>query len=280
MAIRRWEVRQRLKFIENRLFWEGRVNRSDLTDFFEVSAIQASGDIARYQELAPLNVAYDASRKCYIPTPEFSPILVNPDAESYLAQLVEISKGDGGPVISVVETPQRCIDPNVLRKVLAVMRESLDIQLMYQSMSRPRPTWRWITPHALSSDGRRWHIRAFCHTDGMFKDFLLARIIGLGDTREGSLTSIADIKWNSFVDVIIAPHPGLSPEQKDVIECDYGMAGGKRTISVREALLFYFIKNLGLDCTNAGKPEEQQLTIVNGAEIDRILSGGASRATD
>lgn len=36
----RWGVAQRLEFIEFRLFWEGRVNRSDLMEQFGLSVNQ------------------------------------------------------------------------------------------------------------------------------------------------------------------------------------------------------------------------------------------------
>jgi len=44
----------------------------------------------------------------------------------------------------------------------------------------------------------------------------------------------------------IAPHPALTPSQKKVVAKDYGMAGGKRVISVRHAMLFYVLKRLNL----------------------------------
>jgi len=49
----RWGVEQRLEFIEFRLFWEGHVNRGDLTDVFGVSVNQASTDLNRYIGFAP-----------------------------------------------------------------------------------------------------------------------------------------------------------------------------------------------------------------------------------
>jgi len=38
----------------------------------------------------------------------------------------------------------------------------------------------------------------------------------------------------------------LTPSQKKVVAKDYGMAGGKRMISVRHAMLFYVLKRLNL----------------------------------
>ena len=45
----RWGVEQRLEFIEFRLFWEGGVNRSDITACFGVSVPQASKDLSQYR---------------------------------------------------------------------------------------------------------------------------------------------------------------------------------------------------------------------------------------
>lgn len=56
----RWGIERRLEFIDFRLFWEGRINRSDLTDQFGISTPQASADLARYQEMAPSNLTIRA----------------------------------------------------------------------------------------------------------------------------------------------------------------------------------------------------------------------------
>jgi len=64
----RWSQERRLEFIDYRLRWDGRLNRSDLIEFFGISVPQASLDIARYTELAPSNICYDASaRTVYCP---------------------------------------------------------------------------------------------------------------------------------------------------------------------------------------------------------------------
>ena len=52
----RWGVRRRLEFIDFRLFWDGRFNRSDLSATFGISPQQASGDIAQYEKIAPANL--------------------------------------------------------------------------------------------------------------------------------------------------------------------------------------------------------------------------------
>ena len=64
-----------LEFIDFRLFWEGRIIRSDLTDQFGISAPQASTDLARYQELVATNLTYGSNlgsrcRRCPSLLPE------------------------------------------------------------------------------------------------------------------------------------------------------------------------------------------------------------------
>ena len=53
----------RLEFIEWRLFWEGRLNRSDLEERFGISTPQASVDLRHYRKLAGANIEYDATQK-------------------------------------------------------------------------------------------------------------------------------------------------------------------------------------------------------------------------
>ena len=87
----RWGVERRLEFIDFRLYWEGRINRKDLTEFFSIYVPQASADLRKYQEKAPNNIEYDKSGKFYFATANFKPVFISPDSSDYLAQLRLIS---------------------------------------------------------------------------------------------------------------------------------------------------------------------------------------------
>src|ERR1700681_2220447 len=80
----RWSVEQRLAFVEERLFWLGEVNRTDLVRRFGVSMSQASGDIGRYLALEPPGVTYDKSAKRYVAAEGFRPVLAAPNAKRFL----------------------------------------------------------------------------------------------------------------------------------------------------------------------------------------------------
>ena len=274
----RWGMQRRLEFIEFRLFWEGHVNRSDLMDTFKVSIAQATTDLNRYLALAPGNMAYDKSAKAYVRTPEFSARFQEPEPGRYLNQLRSVGDGivEAGetwighfPAFDAAPTPVRSIGPVILRSVVAAIRRNEAIEIKYQSLSRPEPRWRWITPHALGHDGFRWHTRAFCESDRTFKDFLLSRIIETRGTRPSDAIPEADADWHEQITLEIGPHPDLSDTQQKVIALDYGMRGGKAKIPVRKAFLYYALKRLGLDTEPAARrPQDQQIVLLNRALVD------------
>jgi len=273
----RWGVEQRLEFIEFRLFWEGHVNRSDVMEKFGLSVNQASSDLNRYIGLAPDNMTYDKSQRTYVRDTKFTPIFNKLDAGRYLAQLRAVADGildhedcwmAGLPNYDAAPTPARGVDPVILRSVVGAIRRSEAIEVKYQSLSRPEPCWRWIAPHAIGFDGFRWHTRAYCQIDQMFKDFLLSRIISTRSVEASEITEEADEDWQEHVTLEIGPHPELSESQKTVIALDYGMRGGKAKIKVRRALLYYALKRLGLDTDpGARKPQDQQIVLLETSEV-------------
>ena len=269
-----WGVERRYEFIEFRLFWHGRINRGDLMDAFGVSTQQASLDLNAYIEQAKRNLVYDKSLRTYLRGKLFKPKYLKPDAEEYFAQLRAVDQGlvsaeqswiSFFPSFGATPTPARGVAPETLRDVLAAIREPAALQVTYQSMSRPEPSARWIEPHALAYDGFRWHARAFCQNDQVFKDFLLSRIVEVGGQGPVTAEPSADEAWQTEVVLEIGPHPDLSAPQRRAIEMDYGMEGGRAEIRVRRALLFYALKRLGLDTDpSVRRPQDQQIVLLDG----------------
>ena len=287
----RWSVERRLEFLEFRLFWEDGANRSDLTEFFGVSVPQASKDFTLYQELAPDNIRYDRSVKRYFATENFAPRYLNPDSDRYLVYLRSIADGvlaseetwlSQAPNFETLPMPRRHIGPSVLRIVLGTIRQNKALEIRYQSLSntRPKPVWRWITPHALGYDGHRWHARAFCHIDRQFKDFLLPRILGTRDEWQAEASPEEDFAWQEFTTVTLKPHPGLNEDQQDVVACDYGMKNGQVAVEVRLALLYYFLKRLGLDFKEQERnPREQHVVLADPDAVRAALDRAKYKET-
>nr|WP_272212335.1 WYL domain-containing protein [Marinicella sp. W31]MDC2878250.1 WYL domain-containing protein [Marinicella sp. W31] len=151
----------------------------------------------------------------------------------YLAQLqtepltgiIEDSWLAAVPAFDMMPVPHRSVRVDVLRKLVGAIRGRRALKIKYQSMNttRPDPEWRSISPHAFGHDGLRWHVRAFCHIDRKFKDFILSRCLDSGDVEEALATSSSDRLWHEFVDVILTANPALSDSQRAVIEQDYEM---------------------------------------------------------
>lgn len=278
----RWGTEKRLEFIDLRLFWDGVVNRQELAGRFGISLQQASADFARYLEIAPGNAAYNRAAKGYVRSDIFNPRLTTPDAARHLAHLRRTAEGivDSSevglgltPPFDIVPGPVRRIDPLVLRSILDAIRGRREIEITYQSMSRPEPERRWIAPHALAFDGFRWHARALCARDQVFKDFVLARMASPGGTRPAAIDPAVDEAWHHRVRVIIAPHPGLSEGQRKAVEADYGMTGGVSVIDIRSSFLWYFLKRFGIEGDAAAKPpQDQHIILLNRDDVMAVLA--------
>ncbi|NMW32736.1 WYL domain-containing protein [Altererythrobacter sp. RZ02] len=283
LATLKWSVERRLEFIEFRLFWEGGVNRSDIIDMFDVSVPQASKDLTLYQERAPHNAIYDKSAKRYVAGAQFEPHFMKLDPSGYLSPLRSVAEGlidisDSWicevPDTDIALTPHRDIDAKVLRTVLGAVRDHRSIDVHYQSMSndRPDPIWRRIKPHAFGYDGFRWHVRAYCHVTDKFKDFLLPRILDVGEMGDGGADALEDALWQERFGVEIGPHPDLTASQKAVVAKDFGMEGGSAILTVRYAMLFYVLKRLGLLGDAAKQPaRSQHIVVVNRVETEAAL---------
>src|SRR5665213_1368518 len=274
----RWGTTQRLEFIEFRLFWDGRLNRSDIMERFGVSMPQASADLARYQQLAPDNFKYDSSEKEFRAKENFKPVISIPNADRYLVRLKasmdgvipkeETNIGDP-PALDSIPIPHRRVDSQILRKLVGAMRNRCGLNVFYHSMNlkRPQAIWRAITPHALAYDGLRWHVRGYCHLENRFKDFVLSRFLQLGDLIPPGAADAEDKDWQSFFDVILIPNPKLSDSQRQTIAMDYGMKDNQLITPVRYALLYYFNKRLRLDVAEHDNPKEAPIVIANKAEF-------------
>jgi hypothetical protein len=288
-------VEQRLAFVEERLFWVGEVNRTDLVRRFGVSMSQASGDIGRYLALDPAGVRYDKSAKRYVAGEDFRPVLAAPDPKRFLGELQLVDLGILAaedtmlgvlPPFDAAPVPERAIDPLVLRTVLRAIRERRALDVHYQSMSRPKALRRIIEPHALAHDGFRWHARSFDRERSEFRDFVLGRVLRAKVAAPAQSKPAEDADWASFVPLVIAPHPGLTPAQARAIAIDYDIGVGRAglkpastngarpttTIRVRRALLFYALRRLGLDAAGDARPaSEQHIVLVNRAEVSAAM---------
>src|SRR5690606_8399448 len=85
--------RERLAYIDFRLYFLGEIGRPDLIERFGIAPAGATRDLALYREIAPHNITFDGSNKIYRIGKTFSP-LFNHASQRVLSALA-LGFGDG-----------------------------------------------------------------------------------------------------------------------------------------------------------------------------------------
>lgn len=280
----KWEQRQRLTMLEATVFWSGEVSTGTLVDYFGISRVQASKDLSLYQSLHPENIRYDKHLKRYIVTETFQPGFMDGSANELL-QVLKLQQQNGHdtvvtlignlPAVEIVAPVHRVIDNLVLRRVVQAIRTQLTLEIVYQSMSSPKPKVLQVCPSILVFDGLRWHMRAFSRTHQDYRDFVLARIHDISILGKAETAPCQDKLWNLWLPVVIGPHPGLSETQKCTIERDFAMIDGQYKTQVRAALLNYFLLSMRIGQDDFQRePIEQQIVLLNRDELKEFITFG------
>lgn len=279
----RWDLALRYRLIETVAWWEGRLTTGHLMQSFGISRQQASKDINSYiSEYAPKNLEYDKHLKGYVPSRHFKPLFIDDSASAYLHLLNQ--NHDRAPHIEglalayahteVLRVPDRSVQPEVLRPLLRACREGLRLECEYVSFNTPDGETRLIAPHTLIYTGMRWHVRAYCERNADYRDFVLSRLRGIPDLMDDASENgrDADPGWNTQVQVVIEPDSRLKPEQKAIIETDYGMSQGQLVVQTRGALVQYVLQRYQIDPTKVhAKATAQQIVVTNLDELQPWL---------
>lgn len=279
----RWDLALRYKLIETVVWWEGRLTTGHLMQSFGISRQQASKDINTYiNEHASKNLTYDKHLKGYVPSKQFRPLFIDDSASAYLHLLNQ--NHERAPHVEglalayahteVLSVPDRTVRPEVLRPLLRACREGLRLECEYVSFTTPSGETRLIAPHTLIYTGIRWHVRAYCEKNRDYRDFVLSRFRGIPELMDDQSqhTREDDLGWNTLVPVIIEPDSRLKPEQRSIIEADYGMQDGQLVIEVRGALVQYVLQRYQIDPTKLHtKATAQQIVAANLDELQPWL---------
>jgi hypothetical protein len=246
--------RDRLAYIEQKLWFVGDMRRQDLVDRFGVQTAAATRDLSLYRELAPDNLEYDSRGKVYVMGPEFEPMF-DFLPERILTWLSE-GFGDGEPINSragvVCEIPARLGQPAlpILATITRAIKQQQVLRIKYHSIGTGRSE-REIVPFALLDTGLRWHARAYDRKSREFRDFVLTRIQEAAVVSDGVAEAHErpdqDIQWSRIVEVELVPHPD-QPHPK-ITETDYGMCDGMLKMRLRAATAGYVLRKWSVDCS-------------------------------
>ena len=254
--------RERLVYIDFRLYFMGEIGRPDLASRFAVAPAGATRDLALYREIAPQNIVFDGSSKIYRIGKTFSPIFEH--ATQRVLSALALGFGDGVNVESQpllpCESPAALNSPrmDVLAPVCRAIHAKRPVAVRYHSMSSGESE-RVIVPFALVDTGLRWHVRAFDRKSGEFRDFVVTRIEApmlLDEEPQPNERPDNDIQWTRIVELDFVPHPRL--ERPEIIKMDYGMTDGSIRMRVRAAVAGYMLLRWSVDCSPDHRLKEEQ----------------------
>lgn len=254
--------RERLAYIDFRLYFFGEIGRPDLASRFGVAPAGATRDIALYREIAPQNIEFDGSSKVYRISKQFLPIFEH--APQRVLSSLALGFGEGVSGVSQPllpsESPTALSNPkmDVLAPICRAIHAKRPVAIRYHSMSSGESE-RVIVPFALVDTGLRWHVRAFDRKSGEFRDFVVTRIDAptlLDEEPQTNERPDNDIQWTRIVELDFVPHPRLS--RPEIIRMDYGMKDGSIRMRVRAAVAGYMLLRWSVDCSPDHRLTDEQ----------------------
>lgn len=261
--------RQRLAYIEFRVWFFGEVTRKDVLDRFGLATAAGTRDMVLYRDLAPNNVAYEG--KVYRYQPTFTPLFEH-QAERVLAMLTA-GFGEGEPP-SMGESlphavPARLNQPplDILAAVTRAIHGGYPLRLTYHSM-KTGAVAREIVPHALVDSGLRWHVRAYDRTKGEFRDLVLTRMENIEPLENQSTVNpvqshelpAADAQWQKEINLDLLPHPA-HPHPSSIAR-DFGMGAlGALRVTLRAAVAGYVLRQWQVDCSPDARLREREFRL-------------------
>lgn len=254
--------RERLAYIDFRLYFMGEVGRPDLANRFGVAPAAATRDLALYREVAPQNIEFDGSNKIYRIGKAFMPLFDH--APQRVLSALSLGFGDGvnGESLPMLpcESPAVLSSPrmDVLAPICRAIQAKRPVAIRYHSMSNGESE-RVIVPFALVDTGLRWHVRAFDRKSGEFRDFVVTRIEAptlVDEEPRANERPGNDIQWTRIVELDLVPHPRLA--RPEVIKMDYGMIDGSIRMRVRAAVAGYMLRRWSVDASPDHSLKEEQ----------------------
>ncbi|GLS84689.1 WYL domain-containing protein [Paraferrimonas haliotis] len=277
--------KQRLAYIDFKLYFTGRVTRSEIVSHFELGLAAATRDLKIYKEKAPDNMAYNNVEKKYFISEHFKPLFTH-DARRTLIKLAnDISDGFDaiGDTSFPVESPSplNVPDIDVVANISQAIINNKAVNVIYTSLSSGSGS-RDLVPHSIVDNGLRWHVRAYDRKTESFRDFVLTRISKVtinSDTPLPNEEKLEDHQWTRIIPLQLAPHPN-NVAHATAIKLDFGMQNGVLEINVRAAMAGYLLRRWNVDCSQdaALLGAEYQLYLTNiqtlyGAENLAIAPG-------
>lgn len=264
--------RERLNYLEFRIYFTGRVSRADLIQRFGISEAAATRDLSIYREEAADNIEFDTVTKTYRIGDKFRlHFLKNVVPTQLLRAMVHGIGNDFGTepeAIVPCELPSRQQAPSadILATVSRAICQRNVLRIEYVSDSGNHGP-REIVPFSFAGTGLKWMVRAYCRRKGLFCDFVLNRIKA-AEVIAGSVPLEKELReqddeWNRMLKLELVPHPAAKPESRAMIEQEFQMVNGVHVLRVRAALAGYVLRLWSVDCSSDQRLDKLPLCLRN-----------------
>jgi WYL domain-containing protein len=261
------------------LIWEGMLTRSRVMEIYGLSPVRSSEWIRGFRERFPRWSTWDSIGRRYLATEEafraWRKEVIHPAGDQgfakYLGQVGLSSSypNEDFPNVLSAFPDFSSPSPAIFASLRRAIEEGLVAELTYRSLGNPEPHKRVVEPHNLIRAGRRWHVRAYCQTNGNFRDYSLGRIAKAALLQERATHGAnEDERWTTRAQLTLVAHPALSAAQAEVVRFEYFHSTAARKQSCRAALVPYLIQDLRAATDPATqRPPDYQLAVANIEEL-------------
>jgi predicted DNA-binding transcriptional regulator YafY len=251
-------IYERLEYIEFMLRFRGWVSRPDLIERFGVGEAAATRDIRLYRDYREKNLYLNPKSKKYeMLEQSFNP-LFDLKIQSALSKIrtSRICDALGMGAFDGILCPPRLSFPKIefLSTITRAISGAKGLSMTYRS-TKNGESKKEIKPHAIFDNGIHWYIRAFDEKSKEYRTYALTRIVELSMDSESNLIRFneivdLDFQWSRMVKLELIPHPNRNNVScPETIEHDLDMVDGKLTVTVRAAVVGYWLHHWSVDCT-------------------------------
>ena len=264
--------RERLNYLEFRLFFTGQISRANLIQRFGISEAAATRDLAIYRDEASENLEFDTTTKLYRISKTFSICyLKDIDPKQLWRALVHGIGNDFGTApdsLVPCELPSHLQAPSsiILGAASRAICQTAVLRIEYLSDSGDHGP-REIVPFSFVGTGLKLLVRAFCRRKGIFCDFIVNRIRSAEVVWDVNPLPYEakenDDEWNRMLKLELIPHPAASSEKKAMMAQEFQMTDGIHILRVRAALAGYVLRLWSVDCSPDQRLNQLPLSIKN-----------------
>ena len=246
---------ERYAFLEHMVLWYEGVTANQVAEVFGITRPNAQRVIQSYSDLHPENLIYDRSKKKKIASENFSAHYLKYSTDLFMGHLKagwytnryrESSDWEQINIEDVDNATTIRLDNNVLKTIIQAITNKKVLNIKYQSIKKLSETI--ISPNQMVHADFRYHVRAFCHDDSKYKDYVIGRVqqasqINFHPKTENWIewrSSKEDKDWNEFIELKYKVNPELDEDMKKALSLDYKVENdGMIMIRCRKALAQY-----------------------------------------